>query len=62
MRHRLLVMAAIGRQLVTHAVQCLAEAGDIAMSEDGPYPGKGGLDAAVKLLDALRRHPAGQRL
>ena len=62
MRHRLLVMAAICRQLVTHAVQCLAEAGDIAMAEDGPYSGKGRLDAAVKLLDALRGHPAGQRL
>ena len=55
-------MTTIGRQLVTHAIKRLAEAGDIAMSEDGPYPGKGGLDAAIKLLDVLRRHPAGQRL
>ena len=33
-RHRLLVLAAPGRQLVLHRLQRLAEAGDVAVPED----------------------------
>jgi hypothetical protein len=36
MRHALLVVRAIGRQLVAHLIERLAQPGDIAMAEDRP--------------------------
>ena len=39
-RHRLLVLAAPGRQLVLDRLQRLAEAGDVAMAEDGENAGE----------------------
>ena len=62
MRHALFIMPAEGRQLVTDAVKRLAKPGNIAMPENGPDAGKGRCAAAIKLFDALRRHPTGQRL
>ena len=37
-RHALLVVGAVGRQLVAHLVERLADAGDIAVAEDRPAP------------------------
>jgi hypothetical protein len=37
MRHRLLVVGAIGRQFVAHLVERLADAGDVAVAEDRPH-------------------------
>ena len=38
MRHRLLVMATIGGQLILHTIERLAQTCDIAMPENGPDP------------------------
>ena len=62
MRHALLVMAAICRQLITHAVKCLTKTGDVAMAENRPDTSKGRRRTAVELLDGLCGHPAGQCL
>ena len=40
MRHRLLIVGAIGRQFVAHAIERLADARDIAMAEDRPDAGE----------------------
>ena len=61
MRHRLLVMRAVGRQLIARAPQRLAEAGDVAMAEDRPDAGEQRLDAALALRP-LRREVAHERL
>ena len=62
MRHTLFIMAAKGWQLIANAMQRLAKTGHIAMPENRPDTGKRRGGGAVKLFDALRRHPTGQRL
>ena len=61
MRHRLLVVRAVGRQLVADLVERLADAGDIAMAEDRPDAAE---DRQLLAVDHghLPRHEAGQRL
>ena len=39
-RHRLLVLAAPGRKLLLHGLERLAQAGDVAMAEDGEHAGE----------------------
>ena len=58
MRHRLLVLAAPGRQRVADAVQRLADAGDVAVAEDRPDA----LDEALAVLGHLHAQPAHHRL
>ena len=57
-RHRLLVLAAPGRQRVADAVQRLADAGDVAVAEDRPDA----LDEALAVLGHLHAQPAHHRL
>ena len=38
--HRLFVVRAVGGQNVAMRLQCLADAGDVAMAEDRPYAGE----------------------
>ena len=56
--HRLLVLAAPGRQRVADAVQRLADAGDVAVAEDRPDA----LDEALTVLGHLHAQPAHHRL
>ena len=56
--HRLLVLAAPGRERVADAVQRLADAGDVAVAEDRPDA----LDEALVVLGHLDRQPAHHRL
>src|SRR4051794_11167246 len=58
MCHGLLVLATPGRQRVADTVQCLADAGDVAVAEDRPHP----LDEALALLGHLDREPLDHRL
>ena len=58
MRHRLLVLAAPGRERVADAVQRLADAGDVAVAEDRPDA----LDEALAVLGHLHAQPAHHRL
>ena len=58
MRHALLVVAAPRRQAACRRVQCLAEAGHFAVSEDGPYAG----DEGHTGLDLLRTEVADEGL
>ncbi len=60
-RHRLLVLAAPGRQLVLDRLQGLAQAGDVAVAEDREHAGKQRHLGPVE-LGALRHQPAHQRL
>ena len=60
MGHGLLVVGAIGRQRLARRVQRLAEAGDVAVAEDGPDAGEvGHLDAVD--VDELARQVAHER-
>ncbi len=54
MRHRLLVMGAIGRQRVARAIERLAHAGHVAMAEDREHA------LEQPLLHARRFRPAGR--
>ena len=60
-RHRLLVVRAIGRQVVAMRRQSLADAGNIAVAEDRPYAAEQ-RDRAAFAFGALRRQIAHQRL
>jgi hypothetical protein len=57
-RHRLLVVRAVGRQDVAMRVQRLAEAGDVAVAEDRPHAA----EQLLAVLDAQRGEPAHERL
>ena len=61
MRHRLLVMGAVGRQRLARGVKRLAEPGDIAVAEDGEHALDEPLLAAVD-LHLLRAEEADHRL
>jgi len=51
-RHRLLVVRAIGRQVFARGIERFAETRHIAMAEDGEHASEQTLDAPVD-LDAL---------
>ena len=61
MRHRLLVLAAIGREFIAHMPQRLAHARHIAVPEDRPHAGE---DRQLLAIDDghLRRHEPDERL
>ncbi|MNT60726.1 hypothetical protein D3C72_1983260 [compost metagenome] len=56
MRHGLLVLAAIGRQFVPDAIKRFADAGDIAMAENGPHAGDIGFAMFIHLRCQVTNH------
>ena len=60
-RHRLLVLAAPGRQLVLHRLERLAEAGDVAVAEDREHAAEQRRVGAIQHR-ALRAQPPDQGL
>ncbi len=61
MCHRLLVMRPVGGQHITHAMQRLTHAGDVAVAEDRPDTAKEGLDVSVARFGLDDRFLGGHR-
>ncbi len=61
MRHRLLVVGAIGRQRIARGVKRFAHARDIAMAENGEHPLEQTLLASAD-FDLLRAQETNHRL